>query len=232
MGRSCRCLSMVRLTLGRRLFDVIERVVYRLFDGPSQDDLDLLWYLWSGPHSPLFGKDRITTLERDLVADKRAHHETKNPYFHLIHEQWFCEKILSEFGCDSEEGLIVNGHVPVAVAKGESPLKKSGKAITIDGAFSEAYATMASLSCLNRTERSSQNITISNPSTPRSTTERTSFRALRLSVNGTSQNVWRTASAAHACGMRSRNWSNSSKPIATTTFHNTLPPNRTFRPSY
>lgn len=39
----------------------------------------------------------------------------------------------------SEGGLIVNGHVPVKVEDGESPLKRSGKAITIDGAFSEAY---------------------------------------------------------------------------------------------
>ena len=37
-----------------------------------------------------------------------------------------------------EQGLIVNGHVPVEVEKGESPLKRSGKAITIDGAFSES----------------------------------------------------------------------------------------------
>jgi fructose-1,6-bisphosphatase-3 len=35
--------------------------------------------------------------------------------------------------------MIVNGHVPVKVEKGESPLKKSGKAVTIDGAFSQAY---------------------------------------------------------------------------------------------
>jgi len=35
--------------------------------------------------------------------------------------------------------LIVNGHVPVKIENGESPLKRSGKAITIDGAFSEAY---------------------------------------------------------------------------------------------
>jgi fructose-1,6-bisphosphatase-3 len=33
----------------------------------------------------------------------------------------------------------VNGHVPVKIEKGESPVKRSGKAITIDGAFSEAY---------------------------------------------------------------------------------------------
>jgi fructose-1,6-bisphosphatase III len=124
---------------GKALFDAIERFVYRLFEGPAPEELDLLWYLWSGPHSPLFGKDRITTLERDLISDKQTHTETKNPYFRLIHEQWFCDKILSEFGVDPTQGLIVNGHVPVEVEKGESPLKKSGKAITIDGAFSEAY---------------------------------------------------------------------------------------------
>ena len=124
---------------GKALFDAIERFVYRLFEGPAPEELDLLWYLWSGPHSPLFGKDRITTLERDLISNKQTHSETKNPYFRLIHEQWFCDKILSEFGVDPTQGLIVNGHVPVEVEKGESPLKKSGKAITIDGAFSEAY---------------------------------------------------------------------------------------------
>ncbi len=125
---------------GREMFESIDRVVYRLMDGkPARDDLDLLWYLWSGPQSPLFGKDRIATLERELIADKRPHEEVKNPYFALIHEAWFCEKVLAEFGVDPEDGLIVNGHVPVKVEKGESPMKRSGKAITIDGAFSEAY---------------------------------------------------------------------------------------------
>jgi len=124
---------------GRALFDAIESYVYRLFDGPLNEEPDLLWYLWSGPESPLFGKDRITTLERDLIKDPKTHVETKNPYFRLIHEVWFCDKVLSEFGVPTEHGLIVNGHVPVEVEKGESPLKKSGKAITIDGAFSEAY---------------------------------------------------------------------------------------------
>ncbi len=126
---------------GRALFDAIEREVFRLVDaGPrTPEDLDLFWYLWSGPASPLFGKDRITTFERDLIDDKKTHHESKNPYFRLIHEGWFCDKILEEFGVDPAEGMIVNGHVPVKVEEGESPLKRSGKAVTIDGAFSEAY---------------------------------------------------------------------------------------------
>ena len=109
-----------------------------LYD-PAEKDLDLLWYLWCGPQSPLFGKDRIATLENDLVADKSTHAETKNAYFRLIHEAEFCDEILREFGVDPGRGLIVNGHVPVKIEQGESPLKRCGKAITIDGAFSEAY---------------------------------------------------------------------------------------------
>ena len=124
---------------GRAMFDAIERVVARAMEQRQEQHLDLLWYLWSGPRSPLFGKDRIATLERDFIADKTPHHETKDPYFALIHEPWFCEKVLAEFGVDPARGLIVNGHVPVKIEAGESPIKRSGKAITIDGAFSEAY---------------------------------------------------------------------------------------------
>jgi fructose-1,6-bisphosphatase-3 len=86
----------------------------------------------------MFGKDRITSLERDLIADPATHKETKNPYFSLIHDRAFCERVLEEFGCD-RGGLIVNGHIPVKIDAGESPLKRGGNAITIDGAFSEAY---------------------------------------------------------------------------------------------
>ncbi len=124
---------------GRALFDKLQAVIIRALDKRRTPDLDLLWYLWSGPRSPLFGKDRIATLERDFIEDKTSHEETKDPYFSLIHEVGFCDKVLSEFGVDPKRGLIVNGHVPVKIEKGESPLKRSGKAITIDGAFSEAY---------------------------------------------------------------------------------------------
>jgi fructose-1,6-bisphosphatase-3 len=123
---------------GRALFHAIDDVVTRALNHRAPKDLDFLWYLWSGPRSPMFGKDRITTFERDFVADPSAHHETKNPYFALIHDPAFCERVLQEFGCD-RRGLIVNGHVPVKIDKGESPLKTGGKAITIDGAFSPAY---------------------------------------------------------------------------------------------
>jgi fructose-1,6-bisphosphatase-3 len=130
-----------KMEKGKPLFEAIEREIYRLTEGESgsPEDGDLLWYLWSGPESPLFGKDRIATFERDLIADPQTHHETKNPYFRLIHEAWFCDKVMREFSVDPKDGMIVNGHVPVKVEAGESPLKKSGKAVTIDGAFSQAY---------------------------------------------------------------------------------------------
>lgn len=124
---------------GRQMFEAIETVVRRAVVSSEEADLDFLWYLWSGPRSPLFGKDRIATFERDFIQNKEPHRETKDPYFSLIHDVTFCDSVLIEFGMEPESGLIVNGHVPVRVDDGESPLKRSGKAITIDGAFSEAY---------------------------------------------------------------------------------------------
>src|SRR5262249_26790177 len=63
---------------GKPLFDALDRVLARCLDRPSEADKDLMWYLWCGPRSPLFGKDRITTLENDLVKEPETHVETKD----------------------------------------------------------------------------------------------------------------------------------------------------------
>ncbi len=126
---------------GRELFEALERIVRRAFrrgSEASENDKDWLWYLWTGARSPLFGKDRMATFESYFVADEEARKEHKNPYFKLIHDAGFCRRITREFGIE-ENGLIVNGHVPVKVEKGEKPVKSGGHAVTIDGAFSEAY---------------------------------------------------------------------------------------------
>ena len=123
---------------GRALFAALDVVVRRAFRERRAPDLDLLYYLWAGPRSPLFGKDRMATFETYFVVDKAAHKETKNPYFELLHDKAFCARIATELG-GTGETLIVNGHVPVKLEGGESPLKRSGMAVTIDGAFSEAY---------------------------------------------------------------------------------------------
>ena len=60
-----------------------------------------MFYLWIGPLSPCFGKDRMATFETHFVADPATHEETKNPYFTLIHDAAFCARMLREFGVDT-----------------------------------------------------------------------------------------------------------------------------------
>jgi fructose-1,6-bisphosphatase-3 len=81
----------------------------------------------------------MSTFQTYFIADHLTHAETKNPYFRLINELEFGRRVAAEFGVDREDGLVVNGHVPVKVEEGEKPLKGGGNAVTIDGAFSEAY---------------------------------------------------------------------------------------------
>ena len=101
--------------------------------------MDFLWFLWAGRNSPIFGRDRMTTFERRLIADKAAWAEPKNAYYTLYEDPEICEKILREFGLDGPHCHIINGHVPVKAGKGESPIKGGGKLIVIDGGFCKAY---------------------------------------------------------------------------------------------
>ena len=89
--------------------------------------------------SPLFGKDQMTTFERCFVADKKTHKEHTVPYYKLINRKDICEKILAEFGLDPKTSHILNGHVPVKIKDGESPVKGEGKLFIIDGGISKAY---------------------------------------------------------------------------------------------
>ena len=98
-----------------------------------------MWYLWLGGNSPLFGKEKMTTFERLFIADKATHKEHTRPYYKLIKERPACEKILLEFGLDPATGKILNGHVPVKIKDGESPIKGGGLLYVIDGGISKAY---------------------------------------------------------------------------------------------
>jgi len=126
---------------GRAQMDAVDSLIRRAYRKGSDGaglDADWFWYLWGGPRSPLFGKDKIATFEGYFVADKEAREEHKNPYFEMIHDANFVRKIAKDFGA-GDDVLIVNGHVPVKIEKGENPVKRGGNAVTIDGAFSEAY---------------------------------------------------------------------------------------------
>ncbi len=129
---------------GKALLDEIEKRVRQAYFSPPHSQAlykarDFLWYLWCGPHSPLFGKSRMATFERLLLTDTKLHTETMNPYYNLQSEREVCERILREFGLEPKNSRIINGHVPVRLSAGESPIKGDGLLYVIDGGISKAY---------------------------------------------------------------------------------------------
>ncbi|MBB4832681.1 fructose-1,6-bisphosphatase-3 [Staphylococcus hominis] len=127
---------------GRDLLDVFEHHVRLAFsDKEKTDDLstDLVWYLWTGKYSSLFGKRAMTTFERYFIEDKASHKEPKNPYYYLREDVDMIRKMLKDFGLNPDEGRIINGHTPVKEIDGEDPIKANGKMLVIDGGFSKAY---------------------------------------------------------------------------------------------
>jgi len=135
---------------GRALMDYLEkRIVDAYFLDYDESDsvacarkksaLDLMWYLWSGPLSPLFGKDKMATFEHIFIDEPSLSVEHYNPYYTFSNEAEYCDKIFENFGMETERAHIINGHVPVKVSKGEKPVKADGKLFIIDGGLSKAY---------------------------------------------------------------------------------------------
>lgn len=129
---------------GKALYDILDhyaRKGYYSKNNPAeqQKGQDMIWYIWAGPNSPVFGKDKMATFERYFVVEKETHTEIKNSYYRLLDDEGTINRILMEFGLDIEHSHIVNGHVPVELKKGESPIKCGGKLLIIDGGFSKAY---------------------------------------------------------------------------------------------
>lgn len=127
---------------GRALMERIDEVIRHAYFSRGQekaDALDFMLYLWMGPHSPLYNKDKMTTFERYFIADRKTWEEKKGAYYELANRKDICCRILEEFGLDPENGRIVNGHIPVRTLKGESPMRAQGKRFVIDGGFSKPY---------------------------------------------------------------------------------------------
>lgn len=141
-GNFIKCTLNGETHSGLAYMDYLDAQVRKAFfnpDKPEGKDADLMWYLWLGSKSPLFGKDQMTTFERCFIADKKTHKEHTVPYYSLINRKDICEKILKEFGCVWPTSIILNGHVPVKIKDGESPVKGGGKLFIIDGGISKAY---------------------------------------------------------------------------------------------
>ena len=128
---------------GQQLYEAVESYVRKGFFAlnPSEKlkGKDVMWYIWLHPDSPLFGKDKMATFERYFLAEKETHVEKKNPYYKLLENEEVVDRILDGFGLPREGTHIINGHVPVKLKNGESPIKCDGKVLVIDGGFSRAY---------------------------------------------------------------------------------------------
>ena len=129
---------------GKALMEKMDRLAREGFfttgdPARKQEGLDAMWYLWCGPCSPLFGKEKMATFERYFIEDPSTHSEPRNIYYTLRDDEGTIRRILEAFGLDPDIGHVINGHVPVIVKKKESPLKAGGKLIVIDGGFSKAY---------------------------------------------------------------------------------------------
>ena len=129
---------------GKELLKKVERMARTAFDNDVDIEVrnkyaDFFWYLWCGPESPLFGKAKMATFERYLLDDKEVQKEPKGWYYILRDNADVCDRILDEFGVKGDHRHIINGHVPVRVFKGETPIKADGRLMVIDGGFSKIY---------------------------------------------------------------------------------------------
>lgn len=129
---------------GRALLDKIGLVLRSAFNSDTEPKerkfaVDYFWYLWCGVDSPLFDKSKMTTFERYFLEDKTTHTEEKGYYYRLRDDEKVCDMILDSFGVTGQHRHIINGHVPVRVGRGETPIKANGKLMVIDGGFAKAY---------------------------------------------------------------------------------------------
>lgn len=129
---------------GKSMLDAAERVVRKSYflsaDNPDKGlAMDFVWYLWCGKKSPLFGREKMASFERLYIADPSTWTEPQNAYYALHDREDICSAILQEFGLTQPNAHIFNGHVPVRLREGESPIKANGKLIVIDGGLCKAY---------------------------------------------------------------------------------------------
>ena len=128
---------------GKSLLDYFENIIRNANNDAKMhkydsDNIDAMYYMWCGSMSPLFGKDCIKTFELYFVDDKEAQIENKNSYYNFYKDEKVAIDILKNFGLEAN-GHIINGHVPVKVLKGESPVKANGRLFIIDGGMSKSY---------------------------------------------------------------------------------------------
>ena len=85
---------------GRALLQHLDRLVRLTRYSEQPYDSDIMWFLWCGPKSPVYGRHRMTTFERYFIDDKSLYVEHPNPYYECCEREEDVCSILTEFGLD------------------------------------------------------------------------------------------------------------------------------------
>ena len=124
---------------GKNYLDFVDKTIRQAYLGLyEQKNIDLMYYFWCGRYSPFSGRE-FKTFERMFIEDTDTWIEPSDAYYKYCNDEKICDMILEEFSLKIKRGHIINGHVPVKVKEGESPVKANGKLIIIDGGFCKAY---------------------------------------------------------------------------------------------
>lgn len=124
---------------GKNYLDFVDKTIRQAYLGLyEQKNIDLMYYFWCGRYSPFSGRE-FKTFERMFIEDTDTWIEPSDAYYKYCNDEKICDMILEEFSLKTKRGHIINGHVPVKVKEGESPVKANGKLIIIDGGFCKAY---------------------------------------------------------------------------------------------
>ena len=124
---------------GKNYLDFVDKTIRQAYLGLyEQKNIDLMYYFWCGRYSPFSGRE-FKTFERMFIENTDTWIEPSDAYYKYCNDEKICDMILEEFSLKTKRGHIINGHVPVKVKEGESPVKCDGKVIVIDGGFSKPY---------------------------------------------------------------------------------------------
>ena len=122
---------------GKELMDYFDSRLRDIYYSKDKKDIDLFYYMWAGPYSPVFGKDKLAVFENTFI-ENNPFKETMNPYYSFSRSEECADKIMKEFNLN-KHGHIINGHVPVNTKKGDTAVRSNGKVFVIDGGLSKAY---------------------------------------------------------------------------------------------
>eukprot|EP01105_Mastigella_eilhardi_P012019 TRINITY_DN2766_c0_g1_i1.p1 TRINITY_DN2766_c0_g1~~TRINITY_DN2766_c0_g1_i1.p1 ORF type:complete len:618 (-),score=135.32 TRINITY_DN2766_c0_g1_i1:570-2423(-) len=99
---------------GRQLMDRNEQLVRACYFLPESHprkcySQDAMWYMWVGAHSPLFGRQKMSTFERLFIEEEKTWAEPYTPYYRFRDDVAAVSRILENFNLDSSTGHIING---------------------------------------------------------------------------------------------------------------------------